>query len=308
MISVITSQHAVDRPEAVPSPAMMWALLLLLHLLLLLGAAASVTAADDPRPLNVGSGPKACKFANGTRAPDAPLPAEGYFGPEPCVFASEMVLRANDSSAATAASGGAVIWGSATPGQSVVCAVDGSTVATAIANASGWEVTLHQPASAAARRTLTFMAGEDTVCDANSTRHGTCVTLSSVLFGDVFLCSGQSNMDFSVAPWGAGGCLAANETVAAAGKYNDGSRPDLATPVKHDDDSEATPSVPPVNSHQHIYNPVQMGADPNGKRDSTDALQKTIDLAMNATTRTTCANRGTFALALLLRCCSWIGF
>ena len=183
-------------------------------------------------------------------------------------------------------------------------------MATAIANASGrWEVNLHQPASAA-RRTLTFMAGEDTVYDANSTRHGTCFTLSNVLFGDVFLCSGQSNMDFSVAPWAAGGCLDANETVAAAaaGKYNDGSRPDLATPVKHDDDSEATPSVPPVNSHQHIYNPVQMGADPNGKRDSTDALQKTIDLAMNATTRTTCTNRGTFALALLLRYCSGIGF
>ena len=33
----------------------------------------------------------------------------------------------------------------------------------------------------------------------------------------------QSNMDFSVAPWGGGGCLGANETVAAAatGKYND---------------------------------------------------------------------------------------
>ena len=29
--------------------------------------------------------------------------------------------------------------------------------------------------------------------------------------------SGQSNMDFSVAPWGGGGCLKANETVAAAG-------------------------------------------------------------------------------------------
>ena len=158
-------------------------------------AAASKAAAADPLalalqpPPPLSSGPKTCQFANGTRTPDAPLP-KGYFGPEPCVFASSMVLRANDSSAAAAASG-AVVWGSAAPGQSVVCAVDGSAVATATTNASGrWEMTLHQPASAA-ERTLTFMAGEDTVCDANSTRFGTCITLSNVLFGDVFLCSGQ---------------------------------------------------------------------------------------------------------------------
>ena len=49
------------------------------------------------------------------------------------------------------------------------------------------------------------------------------VTLNNVLFGAVFLCSGQSNMDFSVAPWGGGGCLDANATVAAAasGKLDD---------------------------------------------------------------------------------------
>ena len=100
-------------------------------------------------PLRAGSGPKTCQFANGTRTPDAPLP-KGYFGPEPCVFASDMVIRANDSDASAAA--GALVWGSAAPGQSVVCALDGATVATVTADASGrWEVTLHQPASAVER-------------------------------------------------------------------------------------------------------------------------------------------------------------
>ena len=57
----------------------------------------TVLKSDDVEPpLSAGSGQKTCQFANGTRAADAPLP-EGYFGPEPCVFASDMVLRANDS-------------------------------------------------------------------------------------------------------------------------------------------------------------------------------------------------------------------
>jgi hypothetical protein len=189
-------------------------------LLLLFCCSITNSAALAPPPrLDAGSGPKTCQFANGTRASDAPLP-KGYFGPEPCVFAPNMVIRANDSDAAAAS--GALVWGSAAPGQNVVCALDGTTVATVVADASGrWEMTLHQPASAV-ERTLTFMAGKETPCNANSTRYGTCITLSSVLFGDTFLCSGQSNMDFSVAPWGGGGCLDANATVAAAaaGKYN----------------------------------------------------------------------------------------
>ena len=45
-----------------------------------------------------------------------------------------------------------------------------------------------------------------------STPGSTAVSLTNVLFGDVWLCSGQSNMDFSVAHWGGGGCLDANET------------------------------------------------------------------------------------------------
>ena len=74
-----------------------------------------------------------------------------------------------------------------------------------------WELTLHQ-AGSPAPRTLVF-----------STPGSTAVSLTNVLFGDVWLCSGQSNMDFSVAPWGGGGCLDANATVAAAasGKLDD---------------------------------------------------------------------------------------
>ena len=168
----------------------------------------------------VSSGPMTCQFSNGTRSPEAPLPA-GYFGPEPCLFKSDMVLRANDSNAAAAT--GACIWGSASPGETVVMALDGTPAATATADATGrWELTLQRSASATAH-TLTFTAGKHTPCDANSTRYGLCITLERVLFGTVILCSGQSNMDFSVAPWGEGGCLDANETVAAAaaGEYDD---------------------------------------------------------------------------------------
>ena len=55
----------------------------------------------------------------------------------------------------------------------------------------GGKLILPPNSGAQVGRTLTFMAGKETVCDANTTRYGICVTLSNVLFGDVFLCSGQ---------------------------------------------------------------------------------------------------------------------
>jgi hypothetical protein len=138
---------------------------------------------------------------------------KGFFGPEPCVFASGMVLRGNDPLGGKGADAGALVWGYASPGAKVSCAVDaGAPVAsTADATTGRWELSLQQKGGPAAR-TLVF-----------SVPGATSVTLSNVLFGAVFLCSGQSNMDFSVAPWGGGGCLDANETVAeaASGKMDD---------------------------------------------------------------------------------------
>lgn len=155
------------------------------------------------------SGVEYCDFDNGTRI--HPLPT-GFFGPEPCVFASGMVLRGNDKLGGKGAEAGALIWGFVSPGAKVSCAVDAGTPVVATADASGrWEMSLQQKGGPAAR-TLVF-----------STPDVASVTLSNVLFGAVFLCSGQSNMDFSVAPWGGGGCLVANQTVAeaASGKLDD---------------------------------------------------------------------------------------
>ena len=149
------------------------------------------------------SGVNYCSFDNGTRV--SKLPAD-FFGPEPCVFASGMVLRGNDALGGKGSASGALVWGFAKPDAKVSCTVDSGAPVTATADtATGrWELTLQEKGSPAAR-TLVF-----------ATPGGTSVTLENVMFGAVFLCSGQSNMDFSVAPWGGGGCLDANETVAAA--------------------------------------------------------------------------------------------
>ena len=145
-----------------------------------------------------------CAFGNGTRT--TPLPT-GFFGPEPCVFGSDMVLRANDPLGGKGAAAGAVVWGFSKPGAKVSCTFLPGVAppVSATADETGrWELILQQKGSPTPR-TLVF-----------STPGSKAVSLTNVLFGDVWLCSGQSNMDFSVAPWGRGGCLDANATVAAA--------------------------------------------------------------------------------------------
>jgi sialate O-acetylesterase len=131
-----------------------------------------------------------------------------------------MVLRSSDSHGGA---DGASVWGFGNASSVVTVAIDGNAVGTVAADASGrWEMALKEAASPTPR-TITFLAAG-----------GKTATLSNVLFGDVFLCSGQSNMDFcvggcdtipGVSPSSCkmGGCFAANETVAAAaaGKWND---------------------------------------------------------------------------------------
>jgi sialate O-acetylesterase len=73
------------------------------------------------------------------------------------------------------------LWGWATPGESVRVAL-GRTQQTAVADATGrWEATL-PPQKAGGPYELTFAAADT-------------LTLHNVLFGDVWLCSGQSNME-----------------------------------------------------------------------------------------------------------------
>ena len=155
------------------------------------------------------SGINYCKFANGSR--QVPL-AAGFFGPEPCLFGDGMVLRASDFDGGAGASAGALIWGFGAAAEKVALTIDGTPAGSATSDANGrWEITVKVPASPKAS-VLEFTGGASKKA-----------TLSNVLFGDVWLCSGQSNMDFSVAASGGGGCFAQNETVAlaASGKYND---------------------------------------------------------------------------------------
>jgi sialate O-acetylesterase len=80
----------------------------------------------------------------------------------------------------------AALWGFAPPGDDVTCRL-GSSEARAVADASGdWALTLPpQPAG----------GPHDLVCSSRL-RSDAAETLRDVLFGDVFLCGGQSNMVF----------------------------------------------------------------------------------------------------------------
>ncbi|ESQ86576.1 hypothetical protein ABAC460_22955 [Asticcacaulis sp. AC460] len=86
------------------------------------------------------------------------------------------------------------VWGTATPSQAVTVSLNGQS-ATATADAAGkWRATL--PAmTAGGPFVLTAAAGGETA------------TRNDILVGDVYLCSGQSNMEFSVRnstnAWGA---------------------------------------------------------------------------------------------------------
>jgi len=97
------------------------------------------------------------------------------------VFSSSMVLQAEAPR----------VYGSAAPGSAVTVRVDDQVHVTATAGKNGsWVAQLPpRPASnpAAPGATVTVESG------------GKTVTLSDVLFGDLWVCSGQSNMEFSVA-------------------------------------------------------------------------------------------------------------
>ena len=91
------------------------------------------------------------------------------------------------------------IWGQAAPGQTVTAKLDDQTL-TARADATGrWMVRVGPLAASATPHTLSVSSGTD-----NVTRH-------NILFGDVWLCSGQSNME-----WGVGNLTNAKEEIAAA--------------------------------------------------------------------------------------------
>ena len=94
------------------------------------------------------------------------------------------------------------VWGTAAAASVVRVALDSAAPIAAIASAAGdWLVTL-APHAASVNRTLTIEGD------------GERVVLSNVAFGDVYLCSGQSNMEYAVRDTWDG-----NATIADATHY-----------------------------------------------------------------------------------------
>ena len=114
--------------------------------------------------------------------------------------------------------GGAALYGWAQPGETVTVTVDGVNAGTTVAvpstggvgfNASlQWSIKLLHPASAVGSPSSIVV----------SAASGS-VTLGNVLFGDVWLCAGQSNMEFSV-----NSAFNASAEIAASGRYGAGLR------------------------------------------------------------------------------------
>lgn len=97
----------------------------------------------------------------------------------PNIFTDHMVLQRNKQN---------IVWGWADPGESVKVTINNHSVNT-VANQNGtWEVKL-KPESAGGPYTL-LVKGENEI------------SLKDVLIGEVWICSGQSNMDFTLAEIG----------------------------------------------------------------------------------------------------------
>ena len=94
----------------------------------------------------------------------------------PKIFSSNMVLQRNKP---------VPVWGTATPGEKISVSINKQT-RTTTANALGaWRVTL-DPLSASSKPSALIVAGNNTI------------TLTNVLVGEVWLCSGQSNMEYTM--------------------------------------------------------------------------------------------------------------
>jgi sialate O-acetylesterase len=112
----------------------------------------------------------------------------------PQAISSNMVLQRGPQQAR--------VWGVAAPGSVVSLMLDSAQYKTFASSTSG-EWTFDFPAQpASVDRTLSI------------TGDGTTLKFSSVAFGDVFICSGQSNMEMAVSD-----TFTANESITDAGNY-----------------------------------------------------------------------------------------
>jgi len=108
----------------------------------------------------------------------------------PRIFTDNMVLQCDVS---------VPVWGWADPGQEVRVEFAGQTKTVETAKNGKWLVTLSALKANAAPGELTVTAGDSKV------------SVKNVLVGEVWICSGQSNMEFTM-----GGTHNANEAIAAA--------------------------------------------------------------------------------------------
>jgi sialate O-acetylesterase len=81
------------------------------------------------------------------------------------------------------------VWGTANPGGKITVDFGGQTKSATVQKDGGWRVDLDSLPASAAARTLKI----------SSNSNETPVELKDVLVGEVWICSGQSNMDFTVA-------------------------------------------------------------------------------------------------------------
>lgn len=98
----------------------------------------------------------------------------------------------------------ATVWGFGTAGLTVSATLDGAPAGRATVGADGiWRVALPAQPASAAPRTLSFAQAD-----------GSTAALEDILFGDVYLCGGQSNAQFSLPQ-----IFNHEEEIAAASRY-----------------------------------------------------------------------------------------
>ena len=95
------------------------------------------------------------------------------------------------------------IWGQAAPGANVTAKLDDQTLSARADSTGQWMVRVGPLAASSAPHTLSVSSGTESV------------TRQNIVYGDVWICSGQSNME-----WGIGNLTNAKEEIAAANYPN----------------------------------------------------------------------------------------
>lgn len=104
------------------------------------------------------------------------------------------------------------VWGWGTPGATVALKWDGSTYKTKVQADGNWRVQLPTTEADGKARTLTVRSGKETL------------TVNDIVLGEVWLCSGQSNMEMPLSGFGFQEVEGATEAIMAA--------PETATQVR----------------------------------------------------------------------------